>query len=93
MINKMQKNRIHIEKLRIRLPSGMAPDARSIGTNIGRELMHRVAALGAGRAGAKRIDDLSIAPIRSANAASIPDQVAGKVVDEIGKRLDERGKR
>ena len=87
-INRMAKQRIHIENLRIRLPRGMAGNARSIAGGFGCEIIKSIADVSRGKTGERRIDKISAATIKTAGGeADIRKRAAEEISTEVKKRL------
>ena len=84
----MARHRIHIENLQMRLPRGMAGNARSIGRGFGYEIMKGIADATRGKTGAMRIDALSAATVKTAGGeADISQRAAEKIWVEVKRRL------
>ena len=84
----MAKQRIHIENLRIRLPRGMAGNARSIAGGFGCEIMKSIADASRGKTGEMRIDRISTATIKTAGSeVDIRKRAEEETSAEVKKRL------
>jgi hypothetical protein len=84
----MAKQRIHIENLRIRLPRGMAGNARSIAGGFGCEIMKNIADALRGKTGEMRIDNISTATIKTTGGeVDIRRRAAEEIAAEVKKRL------
>jgi hypothetical protein len=84
----MAKQRIHIENLRIRIPRGMAGNARRIAGGFGPEIMKSIADATRGKTGEMRIDKISAATIKTTGGeADIRKRAAEEISAEVKKRL------
>jgi len=82
----MRRN-IHIENLRIRLKNVSAERARSVGTNLGNEILRHIANGTKQNAGARRIENQDGGTVRNENgAADLQSQIARKIASLIGER-------
>lgn len=88
----MQKNRIHVDRLKIRLPRSMAGDARRIAGNIGREMMRKLADGVAPQTGAHRIDQLVVRGAQNeSREIDLQGQIAQRVVSAVTQKLEAPG--
>ena len=76
----MTRSRIHIEKLRIRLPRGMRHQATAVAHSIARDVTSHIAAAADERTGAIRIDEVSAGRVKSVADAG---EMAAKKVNGI----------
>ena len=76
----MEKSRIHIENLRIRLPRGMRHQATGVGRSIAHDVASQIAADASGRTGAISIDEISAGRVKSVDRAG---ELAAKKVRGI----------
>jgi hypothetical protein len=82
--------KIHIENLRIRLKNVSPAAARNIGSNLGGEILRRVAENTRQNAGTKRIEKLDAGRVennRGASASEMQKRIARKIADLIGDRI------
>lgn len=87
LIKTMAKQRIRISELKIRLPRGLAGNARSIAEGIGREVIHAAANAAGGKRGSLRIDEISAG---RASLSELPRNIIGsRVAAAVDRRLDE----
>jgi hypothetical protein len=86
----MNKRKIHIGNLQIRLPRSAAGQARSIAAGLGTEILQSIAGSTSGETGKKRVGQISAGKIISTEAG-VPDlqkQIARKVAEELVKRFE-----
>lgn len=76
----MEKSRIHIENLRIRLPRCMRHQATAVGRSIAHDVASQIATAASGRTGAIRIDEVSAGRVKSIDDAG---ELAAKKVRGI----------
>lgn len=78
--------KIHIENLQIRLKNGSPELARSVGNNLGNEILRRIADdESKPNVGTRRIEKLDGGTIKSENgAADLQSQIARRIATVIG---------
>ncbi len=87
----MNKRRVHIENLTIRIPQSSAGQACAIAGGIGKEILHGIAESTAGNSGTKKIGEISAGKTSMSGGAVAPElkkKIAGRVAEEIRKRFD-----
>ena len=87
----MNKHRVHIENLSIRIPHGSAGQARAIAGGLGKEILQGIAISTSKISGKKKIGELSAGKLRvtdGADATGLQKKIAGRVADELRKKFD-----
>jgi hypothetical protein len=87
----MNKRRIHIDNLSIRLPQSARGSERAIAANIGREILTGIAEATHNRNGAKKVDALTT-NISTKDLRDVSGQVSRSVTGEIAKRFENGGR-
>lgn len=86
----MNKRRIHVETMNIRIRGGSAAQGRALSQGLAQEIMRGLADSTANAVGAKGIGELSAGKIvadGSQRVAGMKRQIAGRVVDELRKKI------
>lgn len=89
----MIRRKIHIDNLKIKLPRGMAGEAKSIAAGIGSDVMRSIAEATSGKNGSIRIDEISAGKLRtSGGAGTVQKQAAAQMANAAIKRISGGGK-
>jgi hypothetical protein len=87
----MNKRKIHIENLKIRLPRGTASHPGLFAGELGNEILQDLGEMTRGKTGRRHIDELSPGAIRISGGVErqgLQRHIARRVADEIGKRIE-----
>ena len=80
----MTRNKIHIEKLRIKLPRSMRRDARSAASSIANDIARTVANAASGQIGNVRVDEISVGRVQ--DISTVGEKAANKVSQILNAR-------
>jgi len=86
----MNKSRIHIENMTIRMPRSVKNDPRRVASDVGREVLTQLAEAFHGQTGTRRIDtvsaNLSLDQLNASGIRQIANGVAMNAVESSSRR-------
>lgn len=86
----MNKHRVDIENLNIRIPRSTAGAARTIADGLAKEILRSIARSSEGKVGVKQIAEISAGSMQTtgdADARGVQMKIASRVVDELQKNI------
>jgi len=88
----MDQHRVHIDHLTIRLPRGLAGQARSLGAGLGKEIAHALATLNPTGAGRRRIEEVVAekAVVTHGETSGLTERIARQVAQAAQTKLSGR---